>query len=209
MSKLIIVSNRLPVTVKKSKGKFKFQQSVGGLVTGVGSLKMAKEQIWAGWPGITFSGYKSKVDTKKLKELLVDQSYYPVFLSKSDIENYYHGFCNEVIWPLFHYFVQYALYEKKFWESYKRVNETFSKAVLEVAGNDDVIWIHDYHLMLLPELVRKRLPGAKIGFFLHIPFPSSEIFRLIPWCGEILKGLLGADLIGFHTFDYAVTFLRA
>ena len=209
MSKLIIVSNRLPVTVQKSKGKFIFQPSVGGLVTGIGSLDMAKEQIWAGWPGITFSGYKSKVDTKKLKEMLVSESYHPVFLSKNDIENYYHGFCNEIIWPLFHYFVQYAIYEKKFWESYRKVNETFSNTILEVAGNDDVIWIHDYHLMLLPELIRKRLPGAKIGFFLHIPFPSSEIFRLIPWCGEILRGLLGADLIGFHTFDYARHFLES
>ncbi|MEQ9620118.1 MAG: bifunctional alpha,alpha-trehalose-phosphate synthase (UDP-forming)/trehalose-phosphatase [Deltaproteobacteria bacterium] len=209
MSKLIIVSNRLPVTVKKSRGKFKFQPSVGGLVTGIGSLDMGKEQIWAGWPGITFSGYKSKVDTKKLREMLVAESYYPVLLSKNDIENYYHGFCNEIIWPLFHYFVQYAIYEKKFWESYRKVNETFSNAVLEVAGNDDVIWIHDYHLMMLPDLIRKRLPGAKIGFFLHIPFPSSEIFRLIPWCGEILKGLLGADLIGFHTFDYARHFLES
>ncbi len=209
MSKLIIVSNRLPVTVTKSKGKFKFQPSVGGLVTGIGSLSMAREQVWIGWPGITFSGYKSKVDTKNVKDMLAAENDYPVFLTRNDIEDYYHGFCNEMIWPLFHYFVQYANYDKKFWDSYKRVNESFSKAVLEVAGNDDVIWIHDYHLMLLPELIRKRLPGAKIGFFLHIPFPSSEIFRLIPWCGEILTGLLGADLVGFHTFDYARHFLES
>jgi len=209
MGKLILVSNRLPVTVKRSKGKFKFEPSVGGLVTGISSLDVKGEMIWTGWPGITFSGYKSKVDTKKLKEILVSKDYYPVFLTKYDIENYYLGFCNEIIWPLFHYFVQYAIYEKKFWDSYKNVNETFAKAVLEVAGNDDVIWIHDYHLMLLPELIRKKLPGAKIGFFLHIPFPSSEIFRLIPWSGEILKGLLGSDLIGFHTYDYARHFLES
>ncbi len=105
--------------------------------------------------------------------------------------------------------MQYANYEKSYWDSYKRVNEAFSKAILEAANEDDVIWVHDYHLMLLPALIRKKLPKVKIGFFLHIPFPSSEIFRLIPWCAEILDGLLGSDLIGFHTFDYARHFLES
>ena len=185
------------------------QPSVGGLVTGVSSLDMSGEQIWIGWPGITLSGYSTKPDSIELKERLAEYNYHPVFLKRNDFENYYQGFCNEVIWPLFHYFVQYANYEKSYWDSYKRVNEAFSQAVLEVANDDDVIWIHDYHLMLLPELVRKKLPKVKIGFFLHIPFPSSEIFRLIPWCAEILEGLLGADLIGFHTFDYARHFLES
>jgi len=209
MGKLIIVSNRLPVTVSKTKSKFSFQPSVGGLVTGVGSLDMTQEQIWIGWPGITLSGYSTKSDSKELKDKLSEQNYHPVFLKRNDFENYYQGFCNEIIWPLFHYFAQYANYEKSYWDSYKRVNEAFSQAVLEVAEEDDVIWIHDYHLMLLPELIRKKLPKVKIGFFLHIPFPSSEIFRLIPWCAEILEGLLGADLIGFHTFDYARHFLES
>ena len=209
MGKLIIVSNRLPVTVSKKKSKFTFQPSVGGLVTGVSSLDMAKEQIWIGWPGITLSGYSAKSDSKELNNILSKDNYLPVFLKRADFENYYQGFCNEVIWPLFHYFVQYANYEKRYWDSYKRVNEAFSKAVLEVANEDDVIWVHDYHLMLLPALIRKKLPKVKIGFFLHIPFPSSEIFRLIPWCAEILDGLLGSDLIGFHTFDYARHFLES
>lgn len=209
MGKLIIVSNRLPVTVSKKKSKFSFQPSVGGLVTGVGSLEMSKEQIWIGWPGITLSGYSTKSDTRELNDILAEQNYHPVFLKRNDFENYYQGFCNEIIWPLFHYFAQYANYEKSYWDSYKRVNEAFSQAVLDVAGDDDVIWIHDYHLMLLPGLIRKKMPKVKIGFFLHIPFPSSEIFRLIPWCAEILDGLLGSDLIGFHTFDYARHFLES
>lgn len=209
MGKLIIVSNRLPVTVSKKKSKFSFQPSVGGLVTGISSLDMSQEQIWIGWPGITLSGYSTKSDSIELKEKLSEENYLPVFLKHKDFENYYQGFCNEIIWPLFHYFVQYANYEKKYWDSYKRVNEAFSKEVLEVANEDDVIWIHDYHLMLLPELIREKLPKVKIGFFLHIPFPSSEIFRLIPWCSEILEGLLGSDLIGFHTFDYARHFLES
>lgn len=209
MGKLIIVSNRLPLTVSKNKSKFSFQPSVGGLVTGVGSLDLDQEQIWIGWPGVTLSGYSTKSDSIELKEKLSEHNYQPVFLKRNDFENYYQGFCNEIIWPLFHYFAQYANYEKKYWDSYRRVNEAFSKEVLEVANEDDVIWIHDYHLMLLPELIRKKLPKVKIGFFLHIPFPSSEIFRLIPWCSEILDGLLGADLIGFHTFDYARHFLES
>ena len=184
MGKLIIVSNRLPVTVTKKKSKFTFQPSVGGLVTGISSLDMTQEQIWIGWPGIILSGYSAKSDSVDLKDKLLEQSYQPVFLKRNDFENYYQGFCNEIIWPLFHYFVQYANYEKRYWDSYKRVNEAFSREVLAVANEDDVIWIHDYHLMLLPELIRKKLPKVKIGFFLHIPFPSSEIFRLIPWCGE-------------------------
>lgn len=209
MGKLIIVSNRLPLTVTKKKSKFSFQPSVGGLVTGMSSLDMSKEQIWIGWPGMTLSGYSAKSDSIELRKILSEQNYLPVFLKRNDFENYYQGFCNEIIWPLFHYFVQYANYEKKYWDSYKKVNEAFCREVLEVANEDDVIWIHDYHLMLLPELVRKKLPKVKIGFFLHIPFPSSEIFRLIPWCSEILTGLLGADLIGFHTFDYARHFLES
>ncbi|MFB3148791.1 MAG: trehalose-6-phosphate synthase, partial [Thermodesulfobacteriota bacterium] len=177
MGKLIIVSNRLPVTVSKKKSKFSFQPSIGGLVTGVGSLEMSKEQIWIGWPGITLSGYSTKSDSRELKDKLAEQNYHPVFLKRNDFENYYQGFCNEIIWPLFHYFAQYANYEKSYWDSYKRVNEAFSQAVLEVAKDDDIIWIHDYHLMLLPGLIRKKMPKVKIGFFLHIPFPSSEIFR--------------------------------
>ena len=209
MGKLIIVSNRLPVTVSKKKSKFSYQPSVGGLVTGISSLEMSQEQLWIGWPGITLPGYSAKSDAKELKEKLAQDNFLPVFLKRNDFENYYQGFCNEIIWPLFHYFVQYANYEKRYWDSYKRVNEAFSQAVLEVADNNDLIWIHDYHLMLLPELIREKLPNVKIGFFLHIPFPSSEIFRLIPWCGDILDGLLGADLIGFHTFDYARHFLES
>lgn len=207
MSKLIIVSTRLPVTVTRAKGKLKFQPSVGGLATGVGSLNMSYEQIWIGWPGITLE--KTKDEEESIKTRLESQGCYPVFLSKGDLDDYYHGFCNETLWPLFHYFPTLVTYDKNFWKAYKRVNEAFCNAVVQVADSDDIIWIHDYQLMLLPKLVRGRLPGAKIGFFLHIPFPSSEVFRLLPRREEIIQGLLGADLIGFHTYDYARHFLES
>lgn len=207
MSKLIIASNRLPVTVSRRKEKFKVQSSPGGLVTALGGLEKSGEHMWIGWPGVSMSA--TSPDAKEIRHLLKPENCRPVFLSRNDIDDYYHGFCNETIWPLFHYFVQFAQYEKNHWKAYERVNELFCDQIMEIAEPEDIIWIHDYHLMLLPRQLKERLPQAKIGFFLHIPFPSSEIFRLIPWSREIVEGLLGADLIGFHTFDYVRHFLES
>ncbi|HEX3034837.1 MAG TPA: bifunctional alpha,alpha-trehalose-phosphate synthase (UDP-forming)/trehalose-phosphatase [Thermodesulfobacteriota bacterium] len=207
MSRLVVVSNRLPVTVTKKKGELRLKPSVGGLATGVGSLEMSLEQLWIGWPGITLG--KEKSEKEEIETSLKSQDFYPIFLSKSDIEDYYYGFCNETIWPLFHYFLEFVMYNKSSWDTYKRVNEAFCDAVTGVANSDDIIWVHDYHLMLLPKLIKEKLPGTKIGFFLHIPFPTYEVFRLLPWSKEIIRGLLGADLIGFHTYDYGMYFLES
>ena len=205
MQRLLIVSNRLPVSVQKRKKKYHFEPSVGGLVTGIKSLHKSYHSIWIGWPGINRE--KIKREEKDITAKLWEESYYPVFLSEYDVEDYYHGFCNKTIWPLFHYLSSYATYNKELWHAYTRVNESFANTVAEVAEDGDTIWVHDYHLMLLPKLIRERLPGSTIGFFLHIPFPSFEIFRLLPWREQILEGLLGADLIGFHTYDYTRHFL--
>lgn len=126
------------------------------------------------------------------------------------MEKFYYGSCNKTIWPLFHYFPSYAIYDEEYWSYYKQVNETFCDTVMEIIKTDDVVWVHDYHLMLLPKLLRKKVSNP-IGFFLHIPFPSFEIFWPLPrkWRTEILEGLLGADLIGFHTHDYTQYFLRS
>src|SRR4030066_2192629 len=213
--RLLIVSNRLPVTVVEKEGKLRFQQSVGGLVTGLSSyLETSKgtsfsssEYVWVGWPGITVSD-KMKLELKE--RVSSEYQAYPVFLSEKVMEKFYYGFCNKTIWPLFHYFPSYTVYNEDYWINYKDVNETFSDAIMEVIKPEDIVWIHDYHLMLLPKLLRERIPDVAIGFFLHIPFPSSEIFRLLPskWRTDILNGLLGADLIGFHTHDYSQYFLR-
>jgi len=138
---------------------------------------------------------------------LLSENCHPVSLSQHDVEAYYQGFCNRTIWPLFHYFPLYAEYSEDFWQAYERVNTAFANVVAGIAKPNDIIWIHDYHLMLLPKLLRERLPKATMGFFLHIPFPSFEIFRLLPWRKQILEGLLGADLAGFHTYDYTGHFL--
>jgi trehalose 6-phosphate synthase/phosphatase len=207
MGKLLIVSNRLPISIVKRKGILRVQPSVGGLATGLSSFYKSHQALWVGWPGIALE--KIKGEENEVERRLASENCYPVFLSQYDIENYYHGFCNKTIWPLFHYFTQYTLYNKNFWSAYKRVNEAFCDAVIRVAKPGDTIWIHDYHLMLLPKLIRERLPDVTIGFFLHIPFPSFEVFRMLPTRKEILNGLLGADLIGFHIYDYVQHFLES
>lgn len=201
MSRLLTVSNRLPLSVTKKGDRLSFAPSVGGLATGLASLYKSRPSAWVGWPGIP-SGRIDDAESKNICKTLAAENCYPVFLSRYELENYYHGFSNKTIWPLFHYFPLYAKYETSYWNVYRRVNEKFRDRILDIAEAEDEIWVHDYHLMLLPGLLRKALPGAAVGFFLHIPFPSSEIFRLLPWREEILEGLLGADVIGFHTHGY-------
>ncbi|MEA3432584.1 MAG: trehalose-6-phosphate synthase, partial [candidate division WOR-3 bacterium] len=209
MDRLIIVSNRLPITIEKRKGKLHFRRSVGGLATGLSSFYQLYDSIWIGWCGIPADNIDRKEKNNIEKKLMTDFNNCPIFLSRRDIRMYYYGFSNKTIWPLFHYFTHYAVYNQDFWASYIHVNKSFCNAIIKIAKPDDVIWIHDYHLMLLPTFLREKLPDARIGFFLHIPFPSFEVFRLLPWRREILDGLLGADLIGFHTYDYVGHFLSS
>jgi len=204
MQRLLIVSNRLPLTIQERKGDLHIEPSVGGLATGLRSWYKSSPSIWIGWAGI---GRKKIKKEKDIMARLLSENCHPVALSEHDVEAYYHGFCNRTIWPLFHYFPLYAEYSEDFWQAYERVNTAFANVVAGIAKPNDIIWIHDYHLMLLPKLLRERLPKATMGFFLHIPFPSFEIFRLLPWRKQILEGLLGADLVGFHTYDYAGHFL--
>ena len=206
MGRVIIVSNRLPITIQKRKGKLNYYQSAGGLVTGLSKFCKSPDCVWIGWPGFTSDMKSDRIDVKKK---LLSKNMHPIFLSKGDVKKYYVGFCNETIWPLFHYFMQYTVYDNALWEVYKRVNNIFCEKVLEIAEHDDIIWIHDYQLMLLPGIIRQKIPDATIGFFLHIPFPSFEIFRTLPWRRELLSGILGSDLIGFHTYDYVRHFFSA
>ncbi|MGB7295786.1 MAG: bifunctional alpha,alpha-trehalose-phosphate synthase (UDP-forming)/trehalose-phosphatase [Candidatus Aminicenantales bacterium] len=206
MGKLITISNRLPFSFGKKNGRLSLESSAGGLATGLCSFYKSRPSAWIGWPGLPGSKL-SAADEKQIVKNLAVESCRPVFLSGYEIEQYYYGFANKTIWPLFHYFPLYADYNKNYWAVYKRVNEKFCQATLEVAKPGDEIWIHDYHLLLLPALIKERLPQASVGFFLHIPFPSFEIFRLLPWREEILRGMLGADLVGFHTYRYAHHFL--
>ena len=183
----------------------RLEPSVGGVATGLRSFYKSYNTLWIGWPGIDQK--KIAGDEEEVVAKMLSESCYPVFLSQKEVENYYHRFCNTTIWPLFHYFPQHTVYNQSWWHTYERVNEAFCDTVVDVWEPGDSIWVHDYHLMLLPKLLKERLPEAAVGFFLHIPFPSFEIFRLLPWREQILDGLLGADLLGFHTYDYARHFL--
>ncbi|HUU16145.1 MAG TPA: bifunctional alpha,alpha-trehalose-phosphate synthase (UDP-forming)/trehalose-phosphatase [Sedimentisphaerales bacterium] len=208
MGKLLVVANRLPFNITKRAGEFHFRPSPGGLATGLSSLPESYEQLWIGWPGITSEKLASE-GKDQIRERLAAENCRPVFLSRKQVDHYYLGFCNKTVWPLFHYFPMRTVYEEHFWKTYKQVNQIFCDEIFEIAKPGDHVWVHDYQLMLLPQFLREKLPKLEIGFFLHIPWPSFELFRLLPWREEILNGLLGADLIGFHTYDYVRHFLSS
>jgi trehalose 6-phosphate synthase/phosphatase len=207
MSRLIIVSNRLPVTVEKRAGEFRIRRSVGGLATGLASFYRDYDSVWVGWPGITSSRLSSEDRAELDGRLESEFDCAAVQLTDNDLQKYYEGFSNNTLWPLFHYFPQYVRYDRAHWEAYVRVNRKFADSILALVSDGDLVWVHDYHLMLLPQMIREEMPGVSIGFFLHIPFPSFETFRLLPWRTELMEGVLGADLIGFHTYDYVKHFL--
>ncbi|HRO43259.1 MAG TPA: bifunctional alpha,alpha-trehalose-phosphate synthase (UDP-forming)/trehalose-phosphatase [Flavipsychrobacter sp.] len=203
--RVLIVSNRLPIKISRKDGVINYQTSEGGLATGLGSIYRQGKNLWIGWPGAEVEDSEKEQVTHNLTE----QNLCPVFLTQKEINDFYEGFSNETLWPLFHYFPTYAEYNPQYWESYIQVNQKFADAIIKSATKDDVIWIHDYQLMLVPEMVRRQIPEVSIGFFQHIPFPSYEVFRLIPWRKELLNGLLGADVIGFHTYDDVRHFISA
>jgi len=206
---MIFVSNRLPVTVNINKKEVTYQKSIGGLATGLKSFHEKGDALWVGWPGFSSDRIK-KAELNNIESTLVkDYHCFPIYLTEKDVESYYEGFSNRTIWPLFHYFQNLTEYDNQNWQRYKKVNTQFYENMKPFIEDDSVIWIHDYQLMLLPELIKNNHPTVKIGFFLHIPFPSSELFRLLVWKEEILKGVLGADLIGFHTYDYVRHFLSS
>jgi len=195
MGRLILVSNRLPVTIHDDKSGQSVTRSSGGLVAGLDPLHLNGDGMWIGYPGTDPDENASK--------LLDEMRLVPVEIPNDEYSGYYEGFSNGAIWPLFHYLLEHCSFDPEAFAAYKRVNERFAEKILEHAEDDDTIWIHDYQLMLVPSMLREKLPGARIGFFLHIPFPSVEVLRVMPQREELLRGLLGADLIGVHTFEYA------
>ncbi|HEX6914862.1 MAG TPA: trehalose-6-phosphate synthase [Chitinophagaceae bacterium] len=213
MKRLFVISNRLPVSVVHSDGKPVLQPASGGLVSAIESYlesnnRESFEKVY--WCGV------SGCNEAEWNELNSDApadgfSYLPVFTEKKLYDQYYFGFSNSTIWPLFHYFTSFVEYNAGHYNSYSTVNLAFADSLLKHVKPGDVVWIHDYHLMHLASYLREKQPELTIGFFLHIPFPSYEIFRLLPrqWQADILGGLLSADLVGFHTEDYAAHFLES
>lgn len=194
---LINVSNRLPVTV----GADKITKSSGGLVAALEGLsKREYKTAWIGWPGAAFSEPERQHQIERV--LRDEHGCVPVFLGKEETEAFYEGFSNSSIWPLLHYLPSYMHFEPAWWEHYQNVNRRFAEKVLENAHDGDLVWVHDYQLMLLPALLKAAAPQLRVGFFLHTPFPVYEVFRCLPRGRELVSGMLGADRIGFHTFGY-------
>ncbi len=207
-SPLVIVSNRLPISVGRDQtGALTFTTSSGGLATAMSSLSQ-KNKIWIGWPGIAEDDLTDD-EKQQIADELEKHQCVAVHLSAQQIERFYEGYANDTLWPLFHYFQSVSHHDHDNWMTYQEVNQKFASAIAEVADPLGSIWVHDYHFMLVPHMVRQELPEASIGFFLHIPFPSFEIYRLLPQRKELLQGLLGADLVGFHIYDYGRHFLSS
>jgi trehalose 6-phosphate synthase/phosphatase len=210
--RLFIVSNRLPISVTNTENDVQVKQSAGGLITAMDSYLSMDDTSYAETFWVGFTGSSPTVWDKASR--LIDKTnytYLPVFIYNEQYEKYYNGFSNSVVWPLFHYFPSFAEYNQDHYDHYLLANEHFCETLMRHLRPEDTVWIHDYHLMPLAHLLRNRMPEIKIGFFLHIPFPSFEIFRLLPrkWQEQLLKGILGADLVGFHTIDYASHFLQS
>lgn len=205
--RLLLVSNRLPVTARLHDGEVRLSRATGGLATGLRDWHRQASGVWIGWPGEVESFTPEQ--RRRLDAHLERRRVVPVYLTAAEIEEYYEGFANRVLWPLFHYQIDRVPVDATGWEAYQRVNERFAEVVARQYRPGDTIWVHDYQLLLLPQMLRDRLPTARIGFFLHIPFPSSEVFRILPWRRELMHGMLGADLVGFHTFSYLRHFLMS
>lgn len=196
---LIIVSNREPYIHKKSGLSIRVEKPAGGLTSAMDDVLKVTGGTWVAWG--SGSGDRDVVDSKNLVRVPPENPSYMlkrVWLASSEVENYYHGYSNQVLWPLCHITLDRVYFRKKFWEDYKKVNRAFSDAVLEEAGNDSIIWIHDYHLCLLPQMLRNERPELTIAHFWHIPWPDWSVFRICPQAREIIEGLLGNDLIGFQ-----------
>ena len=196
MQRIINVANRLPVTVGDT-----IRKSSGGLVSALEGAAADRYHIqWVGWPGGSYDDADRRAAVAK--QLHDEFDFVPVFFTEAEIANYYYGFSNGGLWPMLHYMTNLMTYDEAQWQIYREANQRFADTVLGLATDDDLVWVHDYQLMLVPGMLREKRPNLRVGYFFHTPFPSSEIFRCQPRRVELLRGVLGADLIGFHTFGY-------
>lgn len=203
---VVIVSNRLPISVKRVDGKLAYYPSVGGLATGLASYVNDRRNKWIGWPGIP-SDDLTEAEQHEIAAELQKSNCYPVFLKQKQLDDYYNGYSNTILWPIFHELPARLEDHDKFWKSYRAVNAAFANTVIALSDQNSTIWVHDYQLLSLPALLRAARPRAKIGFFLHIPFPSPKFLNKVPSAKQLLSGMLGADLVGLHTKTYVRNFL--
>lgn len=207
MSHVLIVSNRLPVSVSKVDGKLVFSTSIGGLATGLQDYAKNRRSTWVGWPGIP-SDELTAADKKFIIKRLAKSKCTPVFLSQKQVDEFYNGYSNDLLWPLFHSLkFKDSPHHARWWKAYREVNQLFADAAKKAAQPGSTIWVHDYQLLLVPEYIRAKKPRANIGFFVHIPFPPAKEFLGFPESKKLVRGLLNADLLGFHTPNYVADFL--
>lgn len=206
MAQTIIVSNRLPVSIKKGEHGLEVYPSAGGLATGLATFANKKNNLWIGWPGISLDEI-TEDERLEITEKLAAYNCRPVYLTKKQLDDFYTGYSNSLLWPFLHTLEADFRNEARLWRAYQEVNELFAEAVLSLSKPGSTIWVHDYQLLLLPRLLREHRPHDDIGFFLHIPFPAAEHFRTLKAAPAIIRGMLGADLVGFHTKEYVQGFL--
>lgn len=201
----VVVANRLPVdrTTDPATGAVTWTPSPGGLVTALRPVLEANDGAWIGWPGSTDPVALDDMPDAANTGLHT----VPVNLDAQDFEEFYEGFSNATLWPLYHDLIVPPRYERSWWQRYRTVNQRFADTAAETASKGATVWVQDYQLHLVPGMLRQRRDDVCVGFFLHIPFPNAELFRQLPWREEVLKGTLGADVIGFHTQDSARNFL--
>jgi trehalose 6-phosphate synthase/phosphatase len=200
-SKLVTVSNRLPVTLRRGPRGSERVRSTGGLVAAFGPLLEERGGLWVGWPGTELR------DGETLSEPRDPYQIEPVHIPRGEVKGYYHGFSNRALWPLFHTMPVRASFKSSEWETYERVNERFAEATAASLEPGDSVLINDYQLMMTPARLRRLAPETAIGFFLHIPFPPYDVFRVLPWARQLLRGVLACDLVGFHVSGYVRNFL--
>jgi trehalose 6-phosphate synthase len=199
-SDFVVVANRLPIDIERHPdGTTTYKRSPGGLVTALEPLLRKRHGAWIGWAGVPDSD-EDPIDDDGLQ-------LYPVSLSADDVAKYYEGFSNATLWPLYHDLIVKPIYHREWWERYVEVNRRFAEATARAAAKGATVWVQDYQLQLVPKMLRMLRPDLTIGFFLHIPFPPVELFMQMPWRTEIIEGLLGADLVGFHLPGGAQNFL--
>jgi trehalose 6-phosphate synthase/phosphatase len=208
-NRLIVVSNRLPIVLSRSKkNEWQLQYGSGGLVTALAPVLKNRGGMWIGWAGNFEDAGEHIKKLLEKEEKNIGYKLKAVALTTGEIEDYYKGFANEIIWPLFHDFLSHCNFDPKYWDSYLMVNEKFAEIVLGNISEKDFIWVHDYHLFGLASKLREKGVNNKIGFFLHIPFPAADIFIRLPWRFQILNFLLKYDIVGFQTLRDRTNFLQ-